>query len=146
MNQPPESPDHPTTAEPDRRPGVPTPDGLRRIEERLAGVERSQRQLRDEVRTRRLVVTDDGGRERLVAEIRGSTMELRLTARQTGDGSRPAALLYVTEGRAIGSSRFDLGPAVGLQLWADGDAVAELDAWPDESGTWHPHLHLGGGG
>ena len=134
MSQPTESSDASSRPEPDA------------FEERLARLERNQRQLRREIRTRRLVVTDDAGGERLVAEVRGSTMELRLTAGRTIDGSRPAVLLYVTEGRATGSTRFDLGPAVGLQLWADGDAVAELDAWPDDSGAWHPHLHLGGGG
>lgn len=116
------------------------------LERRLGHLERGLQQMRTEVRTRRLVVTDSAGAERLVAEVRGSTMELRLMTGPSGDGSRPTAILYVTDGGPGPRGSIVLGPAVGLQLWAEGDAVVELDAWPSEDGSWHPHLHLGGAG
>jgi hypothetical protein len=38
----------------------------------------------------------------------------------------------------------ELGPAVGVQLRAQGRALFELDAWPDIDDAWRPHLHLSG--
>lgn len=116
------------------------------VEERLARLEARAGALTGEVRTHRLVVVDERGNERLVAEVRGSTVELRLTTAGLGDGARPTAVLYVTDDRGPRAAALGIGAATGLQLWAEGNAVAELDAWPDDSGSWHPHLHLGGGG
>ena len=107
------------------------------VEERLAAVERILAALSGEVSTRRLVVVDEAGRPRLVAEVRGTTVELRLlVGAPDGAGSVAQVVLHATEGDD------SLGPLAGVQLWAHGDAVAELDEWPEEAGRWWAHLHL----
>jgi hypothetical protein len=142
------------------------------IEARLAALERLVRAMADEIRTGRIVVVDDRGRARVVTEIVGETAELRLElpdrvpdrpadgpadgpaagpAADPGDGTggrhgvgRAGVVLHATP-TAAGDADDGLGPAVGIQLWADGDAVVEIDAWPDPDGRWRPHLHLTGG-
>ena len=85
---------------------------------------------------RRLVLVDAVGTPRLVAEVAGDTVELRLQVPGTPPGRRAAVVLHASRSPA---------PLLGLQLWADGDVVAELDAWPGDDGRWHPSLHLPGG-
>ena len=130
------------------------------IPARLAALERSVRAMADEIRTRRLVVVDDRGRARLVTEVVGETAELRLelpngppgdraTVPDDGDGSHPgesraAVVLHATPATVDGPDD-GLGPAVGIQLWADGDSVVEIDSWPGPDGRWQPHVHLTGG-
>ncbi len=128
------------------------------VQARLAALERSVRAMADEVHTRRLVVVDDRGRVRLVTEIVGDTAELRLelpgalgdrAADADGgagerNGGGPAAVVLHATSSADGSDD-GLGPAVGIQLWADGDSVVEIDAWPGPDGHWQPHVHLTGG-
>ena len=108
------------------------------VEDRVAALEGRAAALEAEVTTRRLVVVDTTGRPRLVAEVRGSTVELRLVV-GSPPGSAQAAhvLVHASEGDD------GLGPLLGLQLWAGGDALVELDAWPDAGGRWGPHLHVG---
>ncbi len=112
-------------------------------EERLAALERAVGALADEVRTRRLVVVDGDGVPRIVGELSRGTAELRLEVPTGGAAASPSVVLYASpapSGPVPGD--MGLGPAVGLQIWADGDAVAELDAWPEEHGAWGAHLHL----
>ena len=81
--------------------------------------------LAAEIQTRRLVVVDDRGRPRIVAEVVGSTAEVRLDL--PGDGDQPAmsVLVFANPGdEAVG-----LGPGVGVQLWVDGDEVDRLVVW-----------------
>ena len=105
--------------------------------------------MRREVRTRRLVVTDDSGSARVVVEVTGGTAELRMAVeqdRRRAGHSRGRTAVVLHAGVDAGGSRPQeaaLGALMGLQLWADGDAIAELDAWPDADGRWRPHLHLG---
>lgn len=117
-------------------------DVLGRIVGRLA----RQVVARDEVVTRRLTVVDDRGAPRLVAETVGDTTELRLELPGTPAGRRSAVVLHATPSPAAGPAGLPEEPALtallGLQLWAEGDAVAELDAWPDDDGRWRAHLHL----
>lgn len=145
----------------------------RGIEARLAALEQLVDAMTREVVTRRLVVVDALGRPRLVADISRGTAELRLEVPNsgpvgptttTGDpapgqpapAGRTAVVLHATPGGAGAGVRgggggagspdvVDLGPSVGLQLWADGDAVAEFDIWPDGAGRWCPHVHLAAG-
>jgi hypothetical protein len=130
------------------------------MQARLAALEQSVRAMADEIRTRRLVVVDDLGRVRLVTEVIGETTELRLELpggapgdRATGpdDGAatrsgagRAAVVLHATPSTVDGPDD-GLGPAVGIQLWADGDSVVEIDSWPGPDGRWQPHVHLTGG-
>jgi len=109
-----------------------------------------------EVRTRRLVVTDVNGHEVVVAETVGATTELRVEIPGADPGKRSAVVLFATgpdpgsgprrlpgvgAGPGVGGG---LGPGVGLQLWALGDEVAELDAWPGDDRGWRAHLFLDG--
>lgn len=104
----------------------------------------------DEIRTRRLVVCDDEGRERIVAEVRNGQAQLRLSfvgpslpPRRTAhtDGA-PRASVVVFACPADG----DLGPLAGLQVWADGDVVAAVEAWRDAGGPWRAAVHPSDGG
>lgn len=92
---------------------------------------------------RRLVVVDERGAPRLVAEVVGGTVELRLEVPGGAPGRRSAVVLHASRS-PDGGGEAPLAPLLGLQLWADGDVVAELDAWPDDDGRWRPHLHLDG--
>jgi hypothetical protein len=116
---------------------------LERVEGRLSLLEEHVAGLRDEVRTRQLIVVDDDDHPRIVGEVFGDVAELRLELPGTPEEPGPELLLF-----AIGHMRpgpDDLGPAIGLQLRAGDGALFELDAWPDGSGAWRPHLHSGGG-
>ncbi|HMD45321.1 MAG TPA: hypothetical protein VKG43_04130 [Acidimicrobiales bacterium] len=107
------------------------------VEDRLRALEQLVQRFADEVVTRRLVVVDPDGRDRIVAGIVGMTAELRLMA--TAGPSAPAVLLFAN-GPARPSER-GLGPGVGLQLWAGGEAPVEVALWPDD-GRWRPAVHL----
>ena len=130
------------------------------MQARLAALEQSVRAMADEIRTRRLVVVDDLGRVRLVTEVVGETAELRLELpggapgdRATGpddeagsrSGEERAAVVLHATPSTVDSRGGGLGPAVGIQLWADGDSVVEIDSWPGPDGRWQPHVHLTGG-
>lgn len=129
-------------------------------EARLAALERLVDAMATEITTRRLVVVDDRGRTRMVAEVNRDTAELclqlpgdeRWVAEAGGRGGdapgapgRTGVVLYATPPDTDGDEgHLGLGPSVGLQLWAGGDSVTELDAWPDGDGRWRSHLHLTG--
>ena len=132
--------------------GARQPVGQLTVAERLEALERAISALSDEVRTGRLVITSHSGAPRLVAETTGNTIELRLEVPghegdAAGGRGMPAVVLHASDGADVGaSSAHDpIGGLVGLQLWADGNAIAELDAWPGPDGQWHPHLYLDGG-
>lgn len=116
----------------------------RTTEQRLAALEDSVDALANQVRTRRLLIAGTDGEPRIVCEVSRGTAELRLEA---GDGElpRPAAVLYASNANGPGGGS-GLGAAAGLQFWADGDAVAELDVWCDEVGRWRGQLHVEEGG
>jgi hypothetical protein len=100
------------------------------------------RAFADEIRTRQIVVVDDEDGPRIVGEVFGGVAELRLEFPPLAGEPGPELLLF-----AIASghpSPIDLGPAVGMQLRAQGRTVFELDAWPDTDGMWRPHLHVSG--
>jgi hypothetical protein len=110
--------------------------------DRLASLESAVAALSDSVTTRRLVVVDATGTPRLVAEVRGGTTELRLDVLSpAGDGAVASVVLHAGDD---GTDAAGLGVMAGLQLWAAGDTVVELDAWPGDDGRWRPHVHLGG--
>jgi hypothetical protein len=112
------------------------------LETRLAALERAVEATGAELRTRRLVVVDAEGHERIVGEVCQGTAELRLEIPGGRPGSRSAVVLFASPlvpGPDPGGAGF--GPAVGIQLWAEGDAVAEIDAWPDGDGRWQAHVH-----
>ncbi|MGH9089352.1 MAG: hypothetical protein ACRDYZ_14790 [Acidimicrobiales bacterium] len=110
---------------------------------RIVGHLTRQRATPDEVVTRRLRIVDEQGAPRMVAEVVGGTVELRLEVPGAEPGRRSAVVLHASRA-PDGSDEAPLTPLLGLQLWADGDVVAELDAWSDDDGRWRPHLHLSG--
>lgn len=110
----------------------------------MAAVETRLAALGDELRSRRIVVHDDEGRDRIVGEVVANTAELRVEL-GSGPGER-SAVVIVASSLVAGRGPEDdgMGPAVALQLWTKGQAAIELDAWPGEDGRWQPHVHLGG--
>ena len=114
----------------------------------MATVQKALGGLGHEVRTGRLVVIDDHGDAVLTAECVGGTTELRVEIPSGSVGRSTAAVLYAGDparAQERAGVPCELGPAVGLQVWADGDAVAELDAWPGTDGRWRARLHLDAG-
>lgn len=115
------------------------------IAARLAALERAVGAMGVEVRTRRMVVVDNDGNERIVGEVCHATTELRLDLPGGEPGAHTAVVLFATPVAAEPEpEEIGLGPAIGIQLWAEGDAVTEIDAWLDHDGRWRPHLHLSG--
>jgi hypothetical protein len=113
---------------------------------RLDALERAVGALGAEVRTRRLVVVDDDGNERIVGEVVRATAEFRLELPGGESGTHTAVVLFASPvAMGIDPDEGDLGATIGLHLWAEGDAITEVDAWPGEDGRWRPHLHLSGG-
>lgn len=105
---------------------------------RLAAVEAALSALAGGVRTRRVEVVDAAGRPCLVAEAGAGAVELRLVS-SDGPGHEDSAVVVYASTAGAGPGR-----AVGIQLWADGDVVAELEAWPGEDGRWRPRLRIEG--
>lgn len=74
-----------------------------------------------EIRTRRLVVTDEHDEARIVAEVVRGVAELRAA---TGD-PQTYVLLYAGPGSADDTS------SIGIELFVGGDSVARIHAWTD---------------
>ncbi|MHB1585274.1 MAG: hypothetical protein ACYC0E_16155 [Acidimicrobiales bacterium] len=101
---------------------------LQALSSRLEHLEEAARYLQMEVRTRRLVIVDDEGRERVVGEVRRDVAELHVDVpRRRGDGHTSVLLFAAPVDRIMG-----FGPGIGLQLWVDGEAVERLEVWQDE--------------
>ena len=92
----------------------------------------------DEVRTRRLVVLDRQDRERIVGEVVDGVAEVRMNLPAAINAPRTGLLLFTHPG----DGAFQFGPAIGVQLWVDGDAVMELTLGRDDSGGWTPGVML----
>lgn len=92
------------------------------LEDRLAA-------LGVEVRTQRLVI-EAGGQDRIVAEVQRDVAEVRV---DTGSGERHRGSGVVMFAAPASP---DLPPSLGVQLWADGDALVEFNAWEDRDGGW----------
>jgi len=89
-----------------------------------------------EVRTRRLVVTDGGGSPRIICEVtEAGVAELRLQLPHNAD-DQASILLFANPGDDLGE-----GPTVGLQLWAGGDALAEMNLWR-EGNRWNANSYV----
>jgi hypothetical protein len=88
-----------------------------------------------EVRTRRLVVTDDGGSPRIVGEVtEAGVAEFRLQLSHDA-GDHASVLLFANPGDGRE------GPTLGLQLWAGGDSLAEMNLWR-EGNRWGVSSHV----
>jgi hypothetical protein len=90
---------------------------------------------RSEIRARRLAVVDDCNAERIIAEVANGQAEVRLELSQQGQPLTGAVLYAAPDGGDM-----DLGPMLGLQLWADGNAYVEINL-SKEDGRWVPRIH-----
>lgn len=115
---------------------------LDRLERLVGEMQRAIRSFADEVRTRQIVVVDDDDHPRIVGEVFADVAELRLELPAVDGKPGPELLLFAVASTHPGP--VELGPAVGVQLRAQGRAIFELDAWPDVDDVWRPHLHLSG--
>jgi hypothetical protein len=96
------------------------------LERRVAAMADALARLSHELRTRRLVVVDDHGAPRVVADVTRGTAELRVT-----DGDGAEVVLHA------GAADLDgVEPSFGAHLRHGGDALAEVDAAPDDGGRW----------
>lgn len=77
-----------------------------------------------EIRTRRLVVTDELDNPRIVAEVVDGMAELRATTADPGTH----ILVYAGPTAQEGSS------AIGFELFVEGGSVARVHAWSDGDG------------
>src|SRR5882762_10115072 len=96
---------------------VPEPPGL---VSRVAALERAVADLGVTLHTRRLVLADEEGHERIVMHTERGVAEVRIVVpgREPGRSCMVALFASPSEG--------DTSPGVGIQVWADGDTVAEL--------------------
>lgn len=92
---------------------------------RLARVEAALADLTNEIRTRRLVVVDDDGQERITGEVVRGTAELSVDLSGQPSGRRSSVLVFANPG----DEELLLPPGLGIQLWVQGDAVDELGTW-----------------
>ena len=97
------------------------------LERRVAQLELALSALGEELRTRRLVVADGDGQERIVGCVRRGTAELTVARPGCPEGQGGAVVLFANPG----DEHLDLEPGVGLQLWAVGDVVQEVSSWTD---------------
>lgn len=127
-------------AGPARGEGAPVPSESeterRSIEDRLAAVERAVGELAASVRTRQVEVVDDHGVPRIVAAVVDGHAEVRVTLAHPRPEHDASVVIYATPDPG------GLGAGVGVQLWAAGDAVAELNAWPYDGRQWRAGLHI----
>jgi hypothetical protein len=125
---------------PDRQPvdaGV-AGTGPPEVLDRLDALERAVDGLSALVRTQKLAVVDHTGAERIVAEVDDGNAELRIHL-AGGRRSSDASVVIVSC-----PARDGLGDSVGVQLWARGNVVAELNGWEDEPGVWLAGVHVHG--
>ena len=99
------------------------------MNDRLTLVEQRLGSLADELRTQRLVVVDNCGRERIIATVDGDVAEV--TVSDGGElGRRCAVTLCSSPGRD------GLPPQLGIQIWCHGDTIVELVAHQEDDGSW----------
>jgi hypothetical protein len=83
----------------------------------------------DEVRTRRLVVVDEAGEERIVATVDRGLATLQVLVAGCPDGEETMVDISASDDP-------EFGPSIGVHLCARGDEVAVFTAWRDDIGAW----------
>jgi len=81
-----------------------------------------------ELRVRRLVVVDEHDRPCVVAEVTHGQATVRLLVPDAAPGERVSIELFARPGDRT-DPEDEPGRGVGLQLCADGNLVASIDAW-----------------
>lgn len=115
---------------------TPPTDPACSIEDRLAVLEAAVAAGRTALRTRRLVVTDEGDEERIVGEVVNGHAELRVERGGEAETHSTAVALYAWNDA-------ELDPAVGVHLLGGGNSVAALHAQRDGMDRWHSDLVVG---
>lgn len=105
-----------------------------RLSRRVTALERLVATTSEELRTRRLVVVDRDGAERIVGAVVDGTAELSVVL-----GDPPPHRTGVVLFASPPSPLTDAG--IGLQVWAEGDAQGELASWSDRGG-WRTAVFL----
>ncbi|MGH9108867.1 MAG: hypothetical protein ACRDY3_05285 [Acidimicrobiales bacterium] len=82
----------------------------------------------DVVRTRRLVVVDEEGRDRIVAEVKGNVAEVTAVMDDSQPGRTTGVALMAEE-------RPEPGAVLGLHLSVDDDVIAEV-VTHRQTGDW----------
>jgi hypothetical protein len=116
------------------RSGAPERGRWWRLNRRVTALEQLVATTSEELRTRRLVVVDGDGAERIVGAVVDGTAELSVVL---GDPPplRTGVVLFASPPSAV----TDAG--TGLQVWAEGDAQGELATWSDRAG-WQTGVFL----
>jgi hypothetical protein len=83
----------------------------------------------EEIRTRRLVVVDEAGEERIVATVKRGMATLRVLV--AGGAPGEETMVDISAGH---DSEF--GPSIGVYLCARGDEMAVFSAWRDDTTPW----------
>lgn len=109
------------------------------LDRRVGELERWREELATELRTRRLVVAEMSpetpGAARIVAEVHDRRAELRLEQPGSHAPHSTDVVLFADPGGADPGDA-DLGGGQGLQLWAEGEVMVELNLWRDGEGGW----------
>jgi hypothetical protein len=93
----------------------------------VAELQHRVERLDSEMRTRRLAVVDDEGRERLVAEAVGEVLEVRMDLPTEGPRGRTGLVCFTTPGDG------ELSAGLGAQVWVRGDLAGEVSWWADRA-------------
>lgn len=129
--------DRPKVRSAGNRTGKRVSDGPDRDEfTRIEQLERAVHTFQEVVRTRKLEVIDDEGAARIVGEVVDGAAELRLHLVAGHKAQEASVVIYCCP------DRDDLGAALGIQIWAGGNVIAELDVWEHRPGSWRQHLHV----
>ncbi|MGH9091292.1 MAG: hypothetical protein ACRDZR_07955 [Acidimicrobiales bacterium] len=83
----------------------------------------------EEVRTRRLVVVDEVGEERIVATVDRGQATLQVLVAGCPDGEE--TMVDISAGDDP-----EFGPSIGVHLCARGDEVAVFTVWRDDATPW----------
>ena len=83
----------------------------------------------EEVRTRRLVVVDEGGEPRIVATVDRSHASLRVLVAGCERGEE--TMVDISAGDDP-----EFGPTIGVHLCGRGDEMAVMSVWRDDTEPW----------
>lgn len=91
-----------------------------------------------EIRARRLVIVDERGDERIVAEVTGDTAVVEVSLPSNFGKQASIVLVACPE---VGDG---IGPGVGVQGWAEDDQRTEVNLWQEADGRWAVTARAGG--
>lgn len=114
------------------------------LEQRITDLEQKLRQMEDEVRTRRVVVVEEDGFERVVIRSRDNTTftpGLSVFARtelSESESHHSCVSIYGID--SVGEDR-DYA-SLGITLWGEGNGCASFDAHKSPKGEWSGEVYI----